>query len=149
MTTVKKSIRFLTVLALVLAMMISIAFVPVSAESAETWNYGTKTQPTINISGRYDTPVKTMGGSGTLTITANFVPRVAFTQVRYTVQLRDVLYGNVVTYNSTSSALAYCPVTITQGVGIHSQFTITFMAFDATTGAPVDAGVIYTYSLKG
>ncbi len=148
MTATKKSMRFLTVLALILAMVLSIASVPASAESAETWYYGSKTQPTLEISGAYLTPQKTMGDSGELTIYANFVPRVAFTQVTYTLQIRNYNGKILKTSSSTSSALAAVPLSVSLYVNSGEKYTISFSARNTSTGASVDAGVVYMYSLK-
>ncbi len=68
MTATKKSIRFLTVLALIFAMVLSIASVPASAAGVETWNqseYFIWEQP-FTMRGYNLTPVKTMGTMGRL-----------------------------------------------------------------------------------
>lgn len=147
MTATKKSIRFLTVLALIFAMVLSITSTPVSAETTETWYYGSNTESNIPVYGTYITSVKTMGDYAHLTITANFVPQVAFTQIKYTVEIRDDSYVELLASNSSSSALIYCPVTVRYTVQKNSKIRLVFRAYDATTGEPVNATVNYMYSL--
>lgn len=72
MTATRKSMRFLTVLALICAMVLSIASTPVSAAGVETWYKGSLDEPSFLMNGYNLTPVKTMGVSGKLTITEHF-----------------------------------------------------------------------------
>lgn len=68
MTATRKTTRFLTVLALIFAMVLSIVSVPASAAGVETWypsEYYVYEDP-FTIRGYNLTPVKTMGASGTL-----------------------------------------------------------------------------------
>ena len=70
MTTTRKSLRFLTVLALIFAMVLSMASIPASAAGVETW-YATDNviyENDFTIRGYNLTPVKTIGSSGNLLI---------------------------------------------------------------------------------
>ncbi len=71
MLKTKKSMRFLTVLALIFAMVFSIMSVPASAAGVETW-YDVKGTENLTMVGDNLTPPKTMGVSGILKIEAEF-----------------------------------------------------------------------------
>lgn len=148
MTATKKSIRFLTVLALVFAMVLSIASTPVSAAGAQTWYYGSATQPNIEISGSEHTSQRIMGDSGKLTIRANFVPKALLTEVTYTLQIRNYNGTMVKASSSFSSSLPITPLTVTLDVKSNERYMIYFFARYTSTGEPANATATYMYSLE-
>ena len=147
MLKIKKTIRFLTVIAIVFAMVISIASLPTSAAGTETWYGSYKTEGEISINGSNTTPVKTMGVSGTLKITAYFVPSIALKNVKYVVQIRD-LAGRVLASNTFTSALPTAPVSVSLKVTKGQEVRIFFASYDAETGANISSKMSYSHSIS-
>lgn len=148
MTATRKSARFITALALIFAMVLSIASIPVSASGVETWYGPLKTEESFDFYGTNLTPIKTMGVSGELTVSATFVPSVIFTQVNYTLEIRNVSGNTVLASKSFSSALVYCPLSVSLNVTQGQQITVFCSATNASTGEKISSAVIYSHSIS-
>lgn len=157
MTATKKSIRFLTVLALIFAMVLSIASVPVSAAGVETW-YKTDDyiwENAFTIRGYNLTPVKTMGTSGTLHIVFELNSLLDTgtkpNNLVYTYQIRSangtVLLGGTEEFQSTNDGLPFAVFTkinVTQGQKIQIYISV----YDTVTGVYRTASVGYGHWLS-
>lgn len=148
MTATKKSIRFLTVLALIFAMVFSIMSVPASAAGVETWYGPTVAEKTFSIHGSNLTYEKTMGVSGELVIVASFSSTEGMMgQARYTVEICDPT-GSVV-YASDSgvpfgpASMLSARLKVTQG----QKYAIRFKAYNLA-GEKIDAEVWYTHAIN-
>ena len=125
MTATRKSMRFLTVLALICAMVLSIASTPVSAAGVETWYSQFKYEPSFPINGYNLTPVKTMGVSGELLVGAwmsttdnSTTPAVFTLEVRST--SGAVLARDTVTSTGRAHVSISLNVTVGQKVKIYT-----------------------------
>lgn len=148
MTNTKRSLRFITVLAMVFAMVLSIMALPVSAAGTETWYGGFVAEAPFTTTGYNLTPTKTMGISGTLRIIADYTvidtDRYS-TPVKCTLEIRDI-YGNVLASKSSttsSSTLVSLPLVVTEGQRIHLYMS----AYDATTGVARRIQIEYSHSI--
>lgn len=148
MTATRKTMRFLTVLALILAMVFSIASIPASAAGVETWGSGLKYEGPITINGTNTTPTKTMGASGTLKITANFTPNVVqfSTNVKCVVEIRD-LAGRVLASHTSTGALIVIAVPVSLSVTQGQQVRVFFGVYNASTGSQLSSSVSYSHSI--
>lgn len=148
MTATKKSIRFFTVLALIFAMVVSIASVPASAVigGPETWYKGSDTSPTLTIDGGNTTDRKTMGDSCVLTITAYYTPVNQFQKTKCVLEIRDAA-NNVIDgcwgYTQITGRDLSLRITVTKG----QQFFIFMGTYD-TSGNKIPSTVYYTYTLS-
>lgn len=141
MTNIRKSIRFLTVLALVFAMIFSIASVSASAAGSENWYISSSYiwENPFSISGYNLTPTKTCCANGTLNITANFlsIEDLGTNPFNFHLQIRNA-NGTVLAQCSGCSAdfasglpqylYVSCPVNYGQKVQIYID------AYDTITG---------------
>ena len=93
MTATKKSLRFLTVLALIFAMVFSIMTVPASAAGTETWYGDYVREQDIHIERSNLTYPKTMGVAGTLKINGTFTfpegVNLVITPLTFILQIQD------------------------------------------------------------
>lgn len=149
MTATKKSIRFLTVLALIFAMVFSIMSVPASAAGIETWYGPTVAEDTFPIHGYNLTPEKTMGVSGELVIVASFTTTSSgafLGQIRYTVEICNVL-GSVVYASESQVPLGFGMVSARLKVTQGQKYAIRFKAYNLA-GEEIDAEVWYTHAIE-
>lgn len=148
MTATKKSMRFLTVLALTLAMVLSIASVPASAAGVETWYKGSVTETTMYTTGTNLTPVKTMGESGTLTISATFKLTDSSDLAYCVLEIRDATNTLLVLkhIDGSTNSLRRLKVSIpvTQGQQLHVFTNV----IDASTLAGRQAEIVYIHTLS-
>lgn len=148
MTATRKTTRFLTVLALIFAMVLSIVSVPASAAGVETWYGGYVSEGSFGIDGTNTTPRKTMGVSGQLDVVVDFVPKGSvFTQINYTVQIRDTA-GRVLASQQLSSMLPVVRIPISLTVTQGQEIQLYFSAKYATTNQNVNASVSYSHSIS-
>lgn len=135
MKTLKKR-----VLSLIAVLMVSImAFsVPAMAAGVETWYSSLVTEPTMVVTNNNLTPVKTMGTSGTLHITASIKGRPDLEpsgcpKVQMTVQIRD-LSGNVLA-SGTVREDAFMPqvnleCSVTKGQQVQIFFDVSSVSYN-------------------
>lgn len=149
MLKTKKSMRFLTVFALIFAMVFSIMTVPVSAAGIETWYGPTKAEDTFPIHGYNLTPEKTMGVSGELVIVASFTTTSSeafLGQIRYTVEICNVL-GSVVYASESQVPIGFGVVSARLKVTQGQKYAIRFKAYNLH-GEEIDADVWYTHAIN-
>ena len=148
MTATKKSIRFFTVLALIFAMVLSIASVPTSAAGVEDWGWGGEQSPSFSVHGYNLTPVKTLTESGILYVDASFTLTDRNTNsnpANCILEIRDTA-GNVLasarkqTNSYGSCAIDFIDTWIYQP---GQKIQIYTGIYDAVTGAPRYARVSY------
>ena len=156
MTATKKSLRFLTVLALIFAMILSFASISTSAAGAETW-YVTDDyifENNFTIRGYNLTPVKTMGASGTLHILFELNSLLDTgtnpNDLVYTYQIRSasgtVLLGGTEKFSSTNDGLPFAVFTqinVKQGQKVQIYISV----YDIVTGVYRTASVGYGHWL--
>ena len=148
MTATKKSMRFLTVLALICAMVLSIASTPVSAAGVETWYKGSVTEPTMYTTGTNLTPLKTMGESGTLTISATFKLTDSSNLAQCVLEIRDASNTMIVLKHTGTTTNSLCrlkfSIPVTQGQQLH----IFTNVYDASTYAGRQAEIVYRHEIS-
>ncbi len=148
MTATRKTMRFITVLALILMMVFSITSVPASAAGVETWYAATVTEPVIPMSGYNLTPVKTMGVQGVLYIQAEFetTSNIMYpNKPYYLLEIRS-LDGRVLARSGYSEM---CVTSATQEthvfVNAGQKVQIYTAVYDQNTGVWYNANVKYKH----
>ena len=153
MTATRKSIRFLTVIALIFAMIMSFA-IPVFADGVETWDKGINPCSQFKFYGSNTSPIKTMGISGKLAVHATFMtcdPGGDFTESdQYLIlQIRD-LQGNILASDSITAGAfglnAYLSASINVSQG--QQIVIYVAAYRSGTLEKINGIVSYTAYLS-
>lgn len=151
MTATKKSLRFLTVFALIFAMVISMAGIPASAAGIETW-YPTENvvyENTFLMNGYNITPKKTIGVNGKLAIfidltltdtSTNSNPAIMTYEIR-TPSGQVLDRDEYTTQDGTASGLSYRDYPA--GQEIHLYIGI----YDSVTGKARQANVTYAHKL--
>lgn len=149
MTATKKSMRFLTVLALIFAMVLSIASVPVSAAigGPETWYKGSGISDPIPIDGENTTYRKTMGDSGVLTITAVYKPSVeGLERVKCVLEIRN---ANNQTISRSEGYAVFTQGVVSASINVSKgQEIFIFMGTYDSSGKKVPSTVYYTHKLS-
>lgn len=148
MTATRKSMRFLTVLALICAMVLSIASTPVSAAGVETWYKGSVTEETMYTTGTNLTPLKTMGDSGKLTIIANFKLTDSSDLAYCVLEIRDS--ANTLLVLKHADAHMYTTRTLVASINVTQgqQLHIFTNVYDPNTFAGRQAEIVYTHTLS-
>lgn len=149
MTATKKSMRFLTALALIFAMVLSISSVPVSAAvgGPETWYTGSSTSPTLNINGYNTTYAKTIANSGTLTVSAHFTPADQLTNYSFTLEICNAA-GNTIVGTFTDSLLTSKTLTVRTNVTAGQVIFIRMGSFKKGTNVSEPSAVYYSRTLS-
>lgn len=148
MTATKKSMRFLTVLALVFSMVLSIASVPASAAGVETWYKGSVTEPTMYTTGTNLTPLKTMGESGTLTISATIKLTDSSNLAYCVLEIRDAANTLLVLKHIDGSTNSLCRLKISIPVTQGQQLHIFTNVYDPYTFAGRQAEIVYRHEIS-
>lgn len=138
MTATKKSMRFLTVFALIFAMVLSMTSIPASAAGVETWgasDYYIFEDP-FTIRGYNLTPVKTMGTSGTLFIhiTAMELLDTSTNPMKFKYEIRSngTVLSSYTYYWSPGDLPCSCVDSVQVSAGQKIQLYIS--AYDTVTG---------------
>ena len=148
MLKTKKTMRFLTVFALIFAMVFSIMTVPVSAAGVEDW-YGHKATESLTMYGTNLTPSKTLRVSGVLVIEAQLTVIDSLTfpdQVTYVVEIRGS-DGAVLAQKSTLSPVGLSTLRVEAHVPSGPVVRIYTSAHCTAHGAKLNAKVQYTHEV--
>lgn len=149
MTATKKSLRFLTVFALIFAMVISMAGIPASAAGTETWYKGYVLEPVMTVHGYNLTPVKTMGESGTLTIDTNFnITDTSSNQYRAicVVEIRST-NGTVLARDSAAAFVSAAEIVLSINVTKGQQIQIYTQIYDVVSNGARYGNVQYSHQV--
>lgn len=149
MLKTKKSIRFLTVLAMIFAMVLSIASVPASAAGVEDWYAGKVVEPTMHTYGTNLTPIKTLKASGTLVITADFTitDTASFpNQAVCVLEIRSV-NGTVLDRVSTRTPFSSASLTARTSVTYGQQVQIFTSVYNSENSAKRYADITYSHQV--
>lgn len=148
MTNAKKSIRNLTVLALVFVMVFSIFSLTVSAVGGpEDWYKGSSSSQTLSIDGYNTTYKKTIKESGTLTVSAYFTPSDKYSYNTYTLEILDAS-TNTIVGTFKDSVLTSKTVTVSTNVTAGQVIYIRMGSFERGTQTGTPASVKYTRTLS-
>ena len=150
MTATKKSIRFLTVLALVFAMVFSITSIPASAiiDGPETWYKGSSMSNYFTVYGTNTTNRKTMGDSGVLTITLTYKANDVggLEKVKGVVEIRNA-NNQTIASNESYAVFTQGAVSVSTNVS-KGQEVFIYMATYDSSGNKVTSTVNYLYRLS-
>lgn len=129
--------------------MLSFGSINVFASGEETWYKGSQTFPTFILNPYNLTPVKTMGDSGQLTITARFYidDKTAYTNpVDCKLQIRST--DGTVLASKSYSTWGYVALTCEANVYKGQKVQIYMSVYDSITGETRYAKLSYTYMLR-
>lgn len=154
MTATKKSIRFLTVLALIFAMVLSIASVPVSAANiggTTTWYRGIYGTSEFQIHGYNLTPIKTIGDAGRLSFSQKFVltdTSVNSNAARCTVEIKSTSGAVLARATGITDSDGVCEIGVPIiSVSVGQKIQIYSTVYDVNTNYARKAKSWYSYIL--
>ena len=153
MTATKKTMRFLTVLALIFAMVFSIMSVPASAAGVEDWGWGGATSPFFDVHGYNLTPVKTLTDCGILYVEGTFClsdTKTNSNPANCTLEIRNTAGKVLASGKGKTNSYGTCVIDY---INIWAwepgeKVQIYTGVYDSVTGAARRARVCYTWAFS-